>query len=86
MTPKQKLKELMVFAGVGPRRKIVDLTSGACTARSLSESAIHCDTMKKDFYVYYFIKTHKVRTKLLGGRGHLGGQIGHSKCVLIEKG
>ena len=21
-----------------------------------------------------------------GGRGHLGGQIGHSKCVLIEKG
>ena len=21
-----------------------------------------------------------------GGRGHLGGQIGHSKCLLIEKG
>jgi hypothetical protein len=23
---------------------------------------------------------------VLGGRGHLGGQIGHSKCVFIEKG
>jgi len=62
LNTRQKLKELMEFAGIGARKKIVDLTSGASTAQSLSESALHCETMKKDLYVYYFIKTHKGRT------------------------
>ena len=59
-SPKQKLKELMNFAGVAEQRKVVDLTSEVKTATLLEESVIHCAIEEKDSYLYYFIKAHKV--------------------------
>jgi len=61
-SPKQKLKELMNFAGVAEQRKVVDLTSEVKTATLLEESVIHCAIEEKDSYLYYFIKAHKGRT------------------------
>ena len=60
MTAKQKLKQLMEFAGIGQERKIVDITLGAKTADKLRESVIHCDVVDKDFYLYYFVTHYKV--------------------------
>eukprot|EP00088_Acartia_fossae_P005264 TRINITY_DN1230_c0_g1_i3.p1 TRINITY_DN1230_c0_g1~~TRINITY_DN1230_c0_g1_i3.p1 ORF type:complete len:779 (-),score=169.93 TRINITY_DN1230_c0_g1_i3:56-2359(-) len=60
-SPKEKLKELMDFVGVGERRKVVDITSSEGTASALTESVIHCSISQKDAYLYYFIKTHPGR-------------------------
>ena len=43
-------------------RKVVDLTSKLGTARSLTESRIHCDVAEKDIYLYYFTQMHPGRT------------------------
>jgi len=62
MTPEQKLAELIEGIGVKQRRKVVDITRKVGTAETLSESAIHCPTTEKDYYLYYFVKSHPGRT------------------------
>lgn len=62
MSPKEKLRELMEFVGVGAQRKVVDITRKVGTAETLTESVIHCEVEEKDAYLYYFIKSHKGRT------------------------
>ena len=62
MTPEQKLAELIEGIGVKQRRKVVDITRKVGTAETLSESAIHCATAEKDYYLYYFVKSHPGRT------------------------
>jgi len=62
LTPQEKLGELMEAVGVKERKKVVDITRKLGTAESLSESAIHCALTDKDFFLYYFIKSHPGRT------------------------
>ena len=62
MTPEQKLAELIEGVGVKQRRKVVDITRKVGTAETLTESAIHCATAEKDYYLYYFVKSHPGRT------------------------
>ena len=62
VTSEQKLSELMRMVGVKERRKVVDITRKVGTAETLSESLLHCATDEKDFYLYYFVKTHPGRT------------------------
>ena len=50
------------MVGVRDRRKVVDITRKVGTAETLSESVIHCAITEKDFYLYYFIKSHPGRT------------------------
>jgi len=58
----EKLSELMEAVGVKERRKVVDITRKVGTAETLSESVIHCPLTDKDFFLYYFVKTHPGRT------------------------
>jgi len=58
----EKLSELMEAVGVKERRKVVDITRKVGTAETLSESVIHCALTDKDFFLYYFVKTHPGRT------------------------
>merc|ERR1719210_392432 len=62
MTSEQKLTELIEMVGVRERRKVVDITRKVGTAETLSESVLHCATTEKDYYLYYFIKSHQGRT------------------------
>ena len=62
MTSEQKLTELIEMVGVRDRRKIVDITRKVGTAETLSESVLHCSTTEKDYYLYYFVKSHPGRT------------------------
>merc|ERR1719430_2046443 len=57
-----KMNELMDAVGVKERRKVVDITRKVGTAESLSESVIHCGITEKDFFLYYFVKSHPGRT------------------------
>ena len=61
-TSEQKLSELVEMVGMKERRKVVDITRKVGTAETLSECVLHCATTEKDFYLYYFIKSHPGRT------------------------
>lgn len=61
-TPEQKLSELVEMVGMKDRRKVVDITRKVGTAETLSESVLHCATTEKDYFLYYFIKSHPGRT------------------------
>jgi len=61
-SPEEKLGELMEAVGVKQRRKVVDITRKVGTAETLSESVIHCALTEKDFFLYYFVKSHPGRT------------------------
>ena len=61
-TPEEKLSELVEMVGMKERRKVVDITRKVGTAETLSESVLHCATTEKDYYLYYFIKSHPGRT------------------------
>ena len=45
-----------------------DITLQVGTAETLSESILHCATNEKDFYLYYFLKTHPGRTVVFCNR------------------
>ena len=64
VTSEEKLEQVMSAIGVKEksRRKVVDLTSKLGTAKSLTESRIHCDMSEKDIYLYYFTQMHTGRT------------------------
>ena len=64
VTAEEKLEQVMDTIGVKEkaRRKVVDLTSKMGTARTLTESRIHCDVAEKDVYLYYFTQMHPGRT------------------------
>jgi len=62
MSKEEKLNELMEAVGVKERRKVVDITRKVGTAETLSESVIHCALTDKDFFLYYFVKSHPGRT------------------------
>ena len=61
-TSEQKLAELVEMVGMKERRKVVDITRKVGTAETLSESVLHCATTEKDYFLYYFIKSHPGRT------------------------
>ena len=61
-TSEQKLSELVEMIGMKERRKVVDITRKVGTAETLSECVLHCPTTEKDYYLYYFIKSHQGRT------------------------
>ena len=61
-TSEQKLSELVEMVGMKERRKVVDITRKVGTAETLSESVLHCATTEKDYFLYYFIKSHPGRT------------------------
>ena len=61
-TSEQKLSELVEMVGMKERRKVVDITRKVGTAETLSECVLHCATTEKDYYLYYFIKSHQGRT------------------------
>ena len=48
-----------------------DITLQVGTAETLSESILHCATNEKDFYLYYFLKTHPGRTVVFCNRSVL---------------
>ena len=64
VTSEEKLEQVMSAIGVKEKssRKVVDLTSKMGTARTLTESRIHCDMAEKDVYLYYFTQMHPGRT------------------------
>ena len=64
VTSEEKLEQVMSTIGVKEKasRKVVDLTSKLGTARTLTESRIHCDVAEKDVYLYYFTQMHPGRT------------------------
>merc|ERR1712106_962741 len=62
MSKEEKLNELMEAVGVKERRKVVDITRKVGTAETLSESVIHCSLTEKDYFLYYFLKSHPGRT------------------------
>ena len=62
MSKEEKLSELMEAVGVKERRKVVDITRKVGTAETLSESVIHFALTDKDFFLYYFVKSHPGRT------------------------
>ena len=64
VTSEEKLEQVMSAIGVKEKssRKVVDLTSKMGTARTLTESRIHCDVAEKDVYLYYFTQMHPGRT------------------------
>ena len=62
LTPEEKMQQVMEMIGVKSRPKIVDLTRKFGTAETLTESRIHCSTVEKDLYLYYFLQQHPGRT------------------------
>ncbi|XP_078483962.1 ATP-dependent RNA helicase DDX24 [Ciona intestinalis] len=61
-TKDTKLSKLMKKIGVRNKPFVADLTTKKLTAEKLSEAKIICQPKEKDFYLYYFIKSHPGRT------------------------
>ncbi|XP_046376898.2 ATP-dependent RNA helicase DDX24-like isoform X1 [Haliotis rufescens] len=62
MDTKKKLELLMSTIGIKDRPKIIDLTTKAGTAETLTEARINCTVDEKDLYLYYFLKQYPGRT------------------------
>ncbi|XP_058067070.1 ATP-dependent RNA helicase DDX24 [Anopheles bellator] len=60
-TPGQRLNKLIETIGM-TNPKVVDLTQEHGTAHTLTESRILCQSIHKDFYLYYFVQRHPGRT------------------------
>uniref|UniRef100_H2YAU2 ATP-dependent RNA helicase n=1 Tax=Ciona savignyi TaxID=51511 RepID=H2YAU2_CIOSA len=61
-TTENKLSKLMKKIGVRNKPFVIDLTTKKLTAEKLSEAKVICSPKEKDFYLFYFIKSHPGRT------------------------
>ncbi|RZC39427.1 ATP-dependent RNA helicase DDX24 [Asbolus verrucosus] len=61
MTSQRKLQKIIDVLGVTDP-KIVDVTQGGGTSKTLTESRITCGIEEKDHYIYYFLRKYPGRT------------------------
>lgn len=83
LSPEHKLKKIIDSLGITDP-KIVDLTQGKGTSKTLTECRITCQIDEKDYYVYYFLQKHPGRTLIfcnsIGCVRRLANLLGLLQC------